>query len=199
MDFQLAFQAAIFFTQVILLFAILAYLGAEVARGVSAHLDVPFLGTRFDMLPNIEKVLQIRPGDVVYDLGCGDGRLLFYCAARHRDARFIGIERNPVLYAYSRFLFFKHGSPENVELRRGDIFKSDFSDATRVFVFLLPRVMGRIFESTPSFSHDLRLVSRAFQMPDESPTETARISAKDGWFGEHLAYVYEFSAGKVRK
>jgi SAM-dependent methyltransferase len=146
--------------QVVLVCILVYFIFQFVVRSMSAFTDVPFVPTDFDFLPRIAEALEIRPEDVVYDLGCGDGRLLFYCARRNPQAKFIGIERNPLLAAYAsikKFVLRTH----NVEIRHEDFFNVDFSDATRVFVFLLPEIMRDI---APKLQAP-RIVSRAFEIP----------------------------------
>src|SRR5882757_205857 len=83
--------------QVALFCALVVYNLRGLAKSISAYYDVPYVPTPHELLPIIADALDIQPRDVVYDLGCGDGRLLFYCARRFPNARFVGVERNPLL------------------------------------------------------------------------------------------------------
>jgi predicted RNA methylase len=147
---------------------------------------VPFVPTDYHFLPRIAEALDIRSGDVVYDLGCGDARLLFYCARRYPMARFVGIERNVLLIAYT-FLTKFILRVKNIEIRRENFFESDFSDATRMYVFLMPEVMIDIAPRLKA----ARIVSRAFEIPGRTPREKfiLKEAPLDRW-NTFTTYVY---------
>jgi 16S rRNA A1518/A1519 N6-dimethyltransferase RsmA/KsgA/DIM1 with predicted DNA glycosylase/AP lyase activity len=153
---------------------------------MSAFTDVPYVPTDYDFLPRIADALDIQRNDVVYDLGCGDGRLLFYCAKRNPQARFIGIERNPLLVAFisvKKFIL----RTKNVEIRRKNFLEADFSDATRIFVFLLPEVMRDIAPRLVA----PRTVSRAFEIPQRyASREFILKDAPPGPGNTYTVYVY---------
>jgi SAM-dependent methyltransferase len=154
----------------------------------SEQLDVPFITTPLSALSLIEDKLHIRAGDIVYDLGCGDGRLLFYCAARHPEARFVGIELNPFLILWMR-LRLVFARTRNLEIRRENMLNADFSDATKIYAFLLPHVIARLYSSRTL--HSARLLSRAFRISSMRETEAFRITPHDTMNGAHLVYVYD--------
>jgi predicted RNA methylase len=88
---------------------------------------------------------DIKAGERVYDLGCGDGRLVF--AAADNGAEAIGIEIFilPYLYAWLKSLFFKPKSG-SAKILFGDLFNYDISGADAVFIFLLDKSYGRLVE-----------------------------------------------------
>lgn len=191
--FLLRYDVRVLFIEIFLsvlqfsLVCILIYFIFQFAvRSVSAFTDVPFVPTDYGFLPRIADALEIRPGDIVYDLGCGDGRLLFYCAKRNPYARFIGVEQNPLLVAYmlaKKFIV----RADNIEIRRENIFETDFSNATRIFVFLLPEVMRDI---APILSAP-RIVSRAFEIPRRHASrEFVLKDAPPGPGNTYTVYVY---------
>jgi SAM-dependent methyltransferase len=90
----------------------------------------------------IAKLMDLKPGMTLYDLGSGTGDLLFHFSKRY-NIKCVGIEVSPVLYLYSKFnsLFFK-----NVEIKYGDFFKNDLSEADVIYAFLHPKMYGRLKE-----------------------------------------------------
>lgn len=180
-------EICILVVQLILLCALVVYIYQFVVRGISSLTDVPYVPTDYTSLVPIVAALDIHPGDIVYDLGCGDGRLLFYCAARNPSARFIGIEWNPLLVAYASVKKFILRIP-NVEIRRQNIFAADFQDATRIYVFLLPEVMRDI---APKLNAP-RIVSRAFEIPGRTATSEfiLKDAPLDAW-NTFTVYVYD--------
>jgi len=179
-------QIFLFVLQIVLLCVLLIFIYRFVVRGISSFTDVPYVPTWYRFLAPISAALDIHPGDVVYDLGCGDARLLFYCAKRNPQAKFIGIEWNPLLVAYAlvkKFILRAH----NVELRRNNIFAADFSDATRIYVFLLPEVMTDI---APKLKAP-HIVSRAFEVPGRKAAREFELkdAPHDAW-NTFMVYVY---------
>jgi SAM-dependent methyltransferase len=191
--FLLRYDTWVFFTQiflsvlqVVLVCILLYFIFNFVARSMSAFTDVPFVPTDYGFLPRIAEALEIRPNDVVYDLGCGDGRLLFYCAKRNPQAKFIGLERNLLLIAYITIKKFMLQA-NNIEIRREDFFAADFSDATRIFVFLLPEVMTSL---APKLNAP-RIVSRAFQIQEKKAVKEFILKeAPPGPWNTYTVYVY---------
>src|SRR4051812_24881721 len=71
-----------------------------ITTALSVAFDVPFVRTPSRYFEKIERALEIQRGDVVYELGSGDGRLLLFLGRRYKDNQFVGIELNPILYLY---------------------------------------------------------------------------------------------------
>jgi predicted RNA methylase len=159
-----------------------------VAWNYSEGLDIPFVPTPLYAIPLIAEKLAIRKNDVVYDIGCGNGRLIFYCAKRNPDAKFIGIELNPLLCTWMRLRkFFTRA--QNVEIRQENIFSTDISDATKIYAFLLQDLTDKFFNENEL--RGVRVVSRAFRINRAKPKEIIRVTPHDISYGGHLAYVYD--------
>jgi predicted RNA methylase len=86
---------------------------------------------------------QVGPDDVVYDLGCGDGRLII-AAARRYGARAVGIEIHPLRYWWCKLRINALGLGDRVQVIRGDLFAQDLSDASVVTCYLLQRTNDRL-------------------------------------------------------
>jgi SAM-dependent methyltransferase len=117
---------------------------------------------------NVRKMLtlaDVQPGEVVYDLGSGDGRVLFM-AARHFGARAMGIEIDPLRTLRTRVLITILGLQGQVEVVRGDFFKQDLSQADVVTVYLLPKTNVRLMKKLRRELHPgARVVSNTFIFP----------------------------------
>ena len=117
--------------------------------------------TAHDML----ELAKIGPDDVVYDLGCGDGRLIV-AAARRYGARAVGIEVDPLRFLWCRFLVTILGLRSRVKVRFGDLFKRDLSEATAVMVYLLPDTNRRLQRKlADELDPTARIVAHSFTMP----------------------------------
>lgn len=155
-----------------------------------ATMDVPFVRTNYVRFPVIERELTLCSEDVVYELGSGDGSFLVWCAARNPNIRFVGVERNPVLVAIARWRARK-GNLSNVEFRMENLFTTDISSATKLYVYLLNPVMRRLLPKVRCECPFVRVVSLAFVFPDVQPSAVVTLSEQPGRHGEHLLYVYD--------
>ncbi len=109
---------------------------------------------------------NIKKTDVVYDLGCGDGRLVFNAAKFAKKA--IGYELNIPLYLFGKIrqlLGYK-----NAQIRYGNIWKQKYKDADVIFCYLLPKAMKQFYkEIWPHLKPGTRVVSNAFQIHEVKP------------------------------
>lgn len=123
----------------------------------------PYLPTRRPQQQQVFKLLKLQPGQVFYDLGCGDGRMLRTAAEQGLTA--IGYELNPILFMIGVVCSFRYG--DKVKIKFGNFWNADISDANGVFVFLLDKYMPKLdrFMMNQNFTHKAKLVSYAFKIP----------------------------------
>lgn len=139
--------------------------------------DVIFVPTPYEVVDEMLRMAEVDKNDMVYDLGCGDGRLVV-TAAKKYGARGVGIDIDPQRISESRANAKKEGVESRVEFREADLFESDISPATAVTLYLLsslnqklrPKLMAELKPGTPIVSHD-------FDMGDWKPEETKTINA----------------------
>jgi SAM-dependent methyltransferase len=181
-----ALQLGLYAVQLVLFCVLAIMLFRFIVRALSSFTDVPYVPTEYSFLPKIAEALDIKPNDIVYDLGSGDGRLLFYCAERYPQAKFVGIEQNLLLVYLARCIKLLLRT-KNVEVRRGNIFNANISDATRIFVFLLPEVMRDV---KPMLKAP-RIVSRAFEIPHRYAQQEFKLrEAPEGPGNTYTVYIY---------
>jgi ubiquinone/menaquinone biosynthesis C-methylase UbiE len=134
-------------------------------------LDVPYVPTPQEVVDKMLQMADVKSGDVVYDLGCGDGRIVITAAQRH-GARGVGIDIDPERITEARANARQAGVTDKVAFRTQDLFKTDIRDATVVTLYLLPEVNLRL---KPKLQKELkpgtRIVSHSFSMGDEWPPE----------------------------
>jgi SAM-dependent methyltransferase len=138
--------------------------------------DVIFLPTPEAVVERMLAMAQVGPRDVVYDLGSGDGRLVI--AAARRGARAVGVEFNPELVALSERRARAEGVTGKARFVQGDIFETDFSEATVVTLYLLPSLNMRLRPTLLRMRPGTRVVSHAFGMEDWTPDETSRSEGR---------------------
>ena len=117
------------------------------------------------------EVTKVTKDDVVYDLGCGDGRIVI-SAAKDRGARGVGIDIDPQRIAEATENASKAGVTGRVAFREADLFTTDISEATVVTLYLLPSLNLKLL---PKLMAELkpgtRIASHAFDMGDKWPPE----------------------------
>jgi len=142
--------------------------------------EVPYVVTPTDVVTEMLKLASVRPDDIVYDLGSGDGRIVI-TAARDFGARGVGIEIDPSLVAYSKEQARKAGVADRVTFRSDDLFDVDLADATVVTLYLSYDMNLRL---RPKLFRELRpgsrIVSHDFDMgADLLPKQTVQVAWRD--------------------
>jgi precorrin-6B methylase 2 len=138
--------------------------------------DVRFLATPQNVVDSMLALAHVTRGDVVYDLGSGDGRIPITAAQRY-GARGVGVEIDPRLVRLSEENAARAGVSHLVRFVAGDLFAADIREATVVTLFLLP---GLNIELIPKLRAELRpgsrVVSHHFAMGDRwTPDETRDV------------------------
>jgi SAM-dependent methyltransferase len=160
-------------------FAGLALPSTLLAQDARPKLDVPYVPTPMEVVNKMLDMGKVGKNDTLYDLGCGDGRIVV-TAAKERGARGVGIDIDPQRIAEANENAEKAGVKDRVQFRVGDLFKADFAPATVVTLYLLPDINRKL---RPQLWRQLkvgtRVVSHAFDMGDEWPPErTERVDYK---------------------
>lgn len=132
---------------------------------------VPYAWTRDEVVDEMLRVAQVKPGDVVYDLGCGDGRIVI-AAAKQFGAHGVGIDIDPQRIAEARYYAKRAGVAELTHFRIADVLTADFRDATVVMLYMLPDFNRRL---RPHLLDELkpgtRIVSHKYGFGDDWPPE----------------------------
>lgn len=135
------------------------------------RLDVPYVPTPEPVVDKMLELAKLKKGDVLYDLGCGDGRIVI-TAARRYGTHGVGIDLNPQRIAEAKANAKEAGVESQVKFMVGDLFKADFGDASVVTLYLLPDVNKKL---RPQLWKQLkvgaRVVSHDFDMGPEWPPE----------------------------
>ena len=135
------------------------------------RLDVPYVPTPQEVVDKMLDLAKVGKNDTLFDLGCGDGRIVV-TAAKVRGARGTGIDIDPTRIAEAKENAKQAGVSDRAQFRVGDLFKTDFSSATVVTLYLLPTINAKL---RPQLWKQLkvgtRVVSHAFDMGSEWPAE----------------------------
>ena len=138
---------------------------------------VPYVPSPQYVVDKMIDLAGVKPGDLVYDLGSGDGRIVI--TAAKRGAQAVGFEIDGDLVGESRANIKKAGVEALAEIRNQDILTVDFSDATVVTMYLLPDVNLQLKPSLLSqLKSGARIVSHSFNMGDWQPDKIERVEGR---------------------
>jgi SAM-dependent methyltransferase len=158
----------------IFLFAPAAYLAAQ-----DRPLDVPYVPTKFPVVDEMLKLANVAKDDILYDLGCGDGRIVIGAAQKY-GTRAVGIDLDPDRIAESNENAQKAGVTHLVKFIEGDLFQADFKEASVLSMYLLtsvnlklrPRILRELKPGT-------RVVSHNFGMDTWRPDAASVVTVDD--------------------
>jgi ribosomal protein L11 methylase PrmA len=158
--------------------------------------DVPYEPTPNHVVTEMLQLAQVRSGDVVYDLGCGDGRIVI-AAVKQFGARGVCVDIDPQRILESRANAEEAGVTQRMQFLTQDLFDTDIRDATVVTLFLYPDVNLKL---RPKLWRDLkpgtRVVSYVHDMGDWTPQEVRTV---EGTRGPRKVYLWIVPAdGKER-
>lgn len=143
------------------------------------RLDVPYVPTTEAAVREMLKLAKVQKTDVVYDLGCGDGRIVI-TAAKEYGTRGVGFDIDPQRVKEARENAKKAGVEHLVRFEEKDLFDADFREATVVTLFLLPQINLKL---KPKLLKDLkpgtRVVSNTFDMGDWKAERQASLAESD--------------------
>ena len=140
---------------------------------VSKPLDVIYVPTPDSVVKAMLATAKVGPGDVVYDLGSGDGRIPIAAVRDFGAARGVGIELDPQRVIEARANAVAAGVNERVEFVQQDLFEADLSRATVVAMYLLPALNARLLPTLRALKPGTRIVSHNYDMgPGWKPSKT---------------------------
>ncbi|MEM4673018.1 MAG: class I SAM-dependent methyltransferase [Sulfolobales archaeon] len=154
-------------------------------------IKVPWVPTREEFIEQALDLAQVGPGDVVYDLGCGDGRIVI--AATKRGAKAVCVELNPDLIARAMENARKHGVDHMIRFIQDDFMNVDLSDASVVYMYLLTSVNEML---KPKLAKELkkgaRVISLDFVISGWKESKVLRVSSP-ARSGVYYLYIIGYS------
>ncbi len=156
------------------------------ARDTDAQ--IVYVTTPKDVVTRMLELGDLTPGEVLYDLGSGDGRIPIE-AARRYGVRAIGVEREPELIRVSRARARDAGLEELVTFREANLFDVDFESADVVTLYLLPTINQRLVPKLSKLATGSRIVSHQYMIPGMTADLGVRfVSEEDA--ATHMLYLY---------
>jgi hypothetical protein len=147
--------------------------------------DVIWVPTPDDVVERMLVMAQVTPNDFVWDLGAGDGKIAIM-AAKKFGARAVGIEYNPEMVKHANENAQKAGvagtGQGKATIRHGDIFATDFTQATVITLYLLPALNMKLRPQILSMRPGTRVVSHSFSMEDWEADEISTLDGRRAYF-----------------
>jgi ribosomal protein L11 methylase PrmA len=155
---------------------------AQAQREARRQPDVIYVPTPHEVVDDMLRLANVKKGDVLYDLGSGDGRIAVTAAKRY-GIRAVGIDIDPERIREAKENARKAGVTDRVEFRQEDLFKADFREATVVTLYLLPDLNVKL---RPKLWSELkpgtRIVSHQFDMGNWKPEKRLESNGRVVYF-----------------
>lgn len=164
---------------------VLVWLVVTLCFGLVVFCGAPYLPTLQRQQQTALKLLDLPKGSVLYELGCGDGRMLI--TAARAGYKVVGIELNPLLFVYAWLATWRYR--RQIRVRFGSFWRYSLADADAVYVFLLDKYMARLDQKIRNdIKRPIKLISFTFQIPGKHPQ--AKL---------HGLYLYQYKPLRVAK
>jgi precorrin-6B methylase 2 len=142
--------------------------------------DVIWVPTPDEVVDRMLRMAQVTANDLVYDLGAGNGKIAI--AAAKLGARAVGIEYNPDMARHAQGNVVAAGVAARARIVQGDIFATDFSQATVVTLYLLPGLNMKLRPTILAMRPGTRIVSHSFTMEDWEADEISSMDGRRAYF-----------------
>ena len=150
--------------------------------------DVVYVPTPYDVVTRMLKMAKVEKKDVLYDLGCGDGRIVV-TAARKKGCKGVGFDINPVRIKESLANVKKNRVEKLVKIEKKDIFTLDLSKASVIALYLLPELNLRLVPQFNKMKPGSRIVSHDYGMEGYKTDKTISFTSREDG-GEHTLYLW---------
>jgi SAM-dependent methyltransferase len=150
--------------------------------------DVVYVGTPYDVVLRMLRLARVKKSDVIYDLGCGDGRMVVM-AARKYGARGQGFDIDPERVNAARANVQRNGVGGLVSISQEDLFKLDFSAADVLSLYLLPEINQKLLPQFDKLRPGSRLVFHDYGLDGVEADESFRVTSNED-NASHTLYLY---------
>ena len=167
----------------VLLTCVTCLTAAEPAAPKGRTPDVIYVPTPQAVVDVMLRMAELRPDDVVYDLGCGDGRIVVTAAKLH-GVKAIGYDIDPERVREARANVRAAGVEHLVRIEQADVFTLDLTGATVITLYLLPQLNVRLMPQLAKLRPGARILSHNFDMRGAKPLEVRHVTVDPGGDGD---------------
>jgi SAM-dependent methyltransferase len=158
--------------------------------------DVIFVPTPHEVVDKMLELADVRPGEIVYDLGCGDGRIPV-AAAKKFGVKAWGFDINPIRVKESLETVAKNNVKHLVTIKQADVFELDLRKADVITLYLLPQLNVKLIPQLDKLKPGCRIVSHDFNMEGVRPKKEITFTPQGS--REHRIYLWVTPLEKERK
>jgi hypothetical protein len=156
------------FILILIIFILLACFAFVIAFGA------PYLPTLKRQRQSALELLNLNPGQLLFEPGCGDGRMLL--AAAKKGIKGIGYELNPILFVIAKIITWRYRN--QVKIKHGNYWQAEWPKADGIYVFMLQKFMAKLNKKIVHCNYkNIKVLSYAFTIPGKEP-----VKEKDGLF-----------------
>jgi SAM-dependent methyltransferase len=148
-----------------------------------------FAPTQLDVVQEMLKLAEITPQDKVYDLGCGDGRVVIL-ASKTFKCKSVGIDIDKYCVDLSNRNVELNKMQDLVSIRHENVLKSDFQDATIIFVYLMPNLSKRLVQKFQNLPKGTKVIAHDKPIPGLEPLIVRSMVSKYDK-KEHFIYIWQ--------
>ena len=145
--------------------------------------DVIYVPTPRKVVDEMLRMAELTPEDVVYDLGCGDGRIVI-AAAKLRGVKAVGYDIDPERVQEARANVRAAGVEHLVRIEQADVFTLDLTGASVITLYLLPQLNVRLMPQLARLRPGARILSHNFDMRGAKPVEVRHVTVEPGGDGD---------------
>jgi SAM-dependent methyltransferase len=155
---------------------------------------IPFVPSPTIVVDRMLQLAEVRKDDIIYDLGCGDGRILIQAAKKY-GARGVGVDMNAALVNEARRKAAEQGVSHLVEFRAGDALQVDISAATVVTLYMYKWFNNEMRPKLQKLKPGSRVVAHDYDIDDWQPTKVETVDASadpssSEYFGTRTLYLW---------
>lgn len=150
--------------------------------------DCVFVPTPHDIVEKMLDMANVQKDDVVYDLGCGDGRIVVQ-AAKKRGCKGVGFEIVPELAQQGRDSAKQNNVSNLVQIKEEDLFQADLSEATVLPIYLLPGMLTQLKPKLAKLKPGTRIISHDYRFKGVKPDKEVTLTSKETG-AEHILILY---------
>lgn len=151
--------------------------------------DSPYIPSHPTIVKKMVEMAELTEDDVVFDLGCGDGRIMI-AAAKQSGCRAVGFDIDPELVRLARENAKANGVEHLVTVEQRDVLTVDLSQATVVMIYLLPWIMEELIPQFDEMRPGSRIVAHDFRIAGCKPDKTVDIRLEDAVTKDHHVHLW---------
>ena len=162
--------------------------------GTYSNKLAPYVASPARVVDLMLEMAKIKPGETVYDLGSGDGRIVIAAAGKYK-AKAVGVEISPKLVASATADIERAGLSADARVMQGDVLHTDFTGADVVTLYLETKLNGELRPRLEKFlKPGARVVSHDYPVPGWKPTRVEKVEGRV----MHTIYLYEIQPHEIQ-